>query len=131
LYVVTAPTVAANTPFTFVVPGQYTYNLIAVRATLTRGVGGLPNRSLQLAITDGTTTVAVSPATDVGTEPGTLTVTWAACSPAAVAAGPLGVSVGPLPLVTIPAGYNVIGSVVNGVVADQWTNAVVWYRYGP
>lgn len=121
-----ASAVAANTPFTLTVPGQRTWRVLSVVAVLSRAVGGTPNRALRLTITDGTNTVMSSPALDAGTEPGTLTVTWANATPTAVASAGTGVSLGPLPTITVLPGYVFSGSVTNGAVADQWTSAVVW-----
>jgi hypothetical protein len=129
--VVTAPAVGANVPFTFTVPGQQTWTILAVSATLSRAVGGTPNRALQLAITDGTTTVYVSPAADAGTEPGTLTVTWANATPSAVSSGATGISLGPLGPVVCAPGYVITGTVLNGVVTDQWTRAAIWVDEQP
>ena len=126
LTVVKAAPVAANVPFTFTVPGQYTWTLLAVSATLSRAVGGTPNRALQLAITDGTTTIYVSPAADAGTEPGTLTATWANATPSSIASGGTGVTLGPLGPLVLSPGYVITGTVLNGTVTDQWTRAAVW-----
>lgn len=121
-----AASVAANTPFTFTVPGQRIWRVLSIVATLSRAVGGTPNRALQLAITNGTATLALLPADDAGTEPGTLTVTWTNGIPASVASGATGVSLGPLPDMSLPPGYKLIGTVLNGVATDQWTAATVW-----
>lgn len=126
LNVYVAAAVAANTPFTFTVPGQRRWKLISVVATLSRAVGGAPNRALTLTITNGTNVIMASTATDAGTEPGTLTVTYANAQPTSVASGATGVTLGPLPVVTLLPGYVISGAVVNGAVADQWTRAVAW-----
>ena len=131
LTVVKAAAVAANTPFAFTVPGQQWWQLLAVSATLSRAVGGLPTRALQLTITDGTTTIYTSPAADAGTEPGTLTVTWADASPAAVSSGGTGVTLGPLGPLRLEPGYKITGTVLNGVATDQWTRAAVWVDENP
>lgn len=122
----TAAAVAANTPFTFTVPGQRIWRILSVVATLSRAVGGTPNRALQLAVSNGTQTILTSPADDAGTEPGTLTVTWANAQPAAVASGSTGVTLGPLPVLTIYPGYVLTGTVLNAQVGDQWTAARIW-----
>jgi len=67
-----------------------------------------------------------SPAADAGTEPGTLTCTWSNAQPSAVSSGGTGVTLGPLPQITLLPGYTITGQVVNGAAADQWTRAVVW-----
>lgn len=121
-----AASVAANTPWTLTVPGQRVWAVLSVVAVLSRAVGGTPNRALRLVITDGTNTVMASPATDAGTEPGTLTATWCNAQPNTVSSGSTGVTLGPLPAITVLPGYVFTGSVVNGAVADQWTSAVVW-----
>lgn len=129
LNVVKAAAVAANTPFAFTVPGNQRWHLLSVRAVLSRAVGGTPNRSLQLTVTDGTTAVYVSPAADAGTEPGTLTVTWTNAQPAAVASGGTGVTLGPLGELILLAGYVITGTVVSGAAADQWTTAAAWVDF--
>lgn len=131
LKVARAAAVAANAPFTITVPGQEIWTVIAVRAVLSRAVGGLPNRALQLTISDGTNVVITSPAADAGTEPGTLTVTWANASASAVSSGATGVSLGPLGPTRLTAGYVIAGTVVNGVATDQWTSAIAWVDYQP
>ena len=130
LWVTVAPAVAANTAFTFTVPGHQVWDVISVQATLSRSIGGTPNRSLRLQITDGTNAVVTTPATDAGTEPGTLTVTWTQAQPSAVSSGSQGVSMGPLARCLLPPGYRIIGTVLNGVAADQWTRAVCWWNDG-
>lgn len=130
MWVTVAPAVAANTPFTFVVPGHQIWNVLSVQAVLSRAAGGIPNRALQLAVTDGTHTVVTSPADDAGTEPGTLTVTWTQGQPSAVASGATGVSLGPFAVQTLPPGYKLIGTVLNGSASDQWTSAVCWWDDG-
>ena len=117
---------AANTPFTFTVPGAHTWKLLSVVAILSRAVGGTPRRALRLVITDGTNTIMASPAADEGTEPGTLTVTWSNAQPSSMSSGSTGVTLGPLPLLTLYPGYMLTGSVTNGAGADQWTSAVCW-----
>lgn len=122
----TAAAVAANTPFTLTVPGARRWNLLSVVGVLSRAVGGTPNRALKLSITDGTSTIFASPATDAGTEPGTLTATWANGNPAAVASGATGVTLGSLPSLLLLPGYVITGTVLSGAAADQWTSAVAW-----
>lgn len=126
LQVYRAAAVAANTPFTFVVPGQRTWRLLSVCATLSRAVGGTPTRALTLTIVAGPSTIMASAAADAGTEPGALTVTWANGQPAAVSSGTTGVTLGPLPVVVLHPGYVITGTVVNGAAADQWTAATAW-----
>lgn len=121
-----AAAVAANTPFTFTVPGQRIWRVLSVIATLTRAVGGTPNRALQLAISNGTVAILASPADDAGTEPGTLTVSWTNAQPNAVSSGGTGVSLGPLPVVVCQPGYVLTGTVLNAATGDQWTAAYAW-----
>lgn len=131
LKVVRATAVAANTPFTVTVPAQETWLVFSVCAVVSRAVGGVPNRAYQLALSDGTTTFVTSPAADVGTEPGTCTVTWCNGQPAAVASGATGVTLGPLTPVHLNPGYKLIGTVLSGTVTDQWTSAAVWVNFSP
>lgn len=131
LKVVRAAAVAANTPFVVTVPAQEIWRLQSVVGTLSRAVGGTPNRAVRLTITDGTSLVLASPAADAGTEPGTLTVTWANSTPTTSSSGATGTSLGPLPPLTCLPGYILTGTVLNGVAADQWTAAAVWVDYQP
>ena len=121
-----AAAVAANTPFTLTVPGQRTWKVRSGCATLSRAVGGSPTRAMRLTVTDGTNVVMASPAADIGTEPSTLTVTWTNAQPNAVSSGATGITLGPLPVITVFPGYVFTGTVTNGAVADQWTSAVMW-----
>lgn len=127
LYVVNAPAVPANTDFVFVVPGNQRWALHTVCATVSRQVGGLPNRQFQLTIRNGTDTLVVSPAADAGTEPGTCTVTWANCSPLSVASGATGIALGPIPEMTLFPGYTITGAILNSAFNDQWTIATAWF----
>lgn len=129
LKTVVAANVAANTPFTIIVPGTEIWTVLAVAATLSRAAGGVPTRALRLAISDGTRTVLTSPAADAGTEPGTLTATWTNAQPATSSSGGTGVTLGPLPTVTLLPGYSIVGTVIGGVAADQWTTASVWVDF--
>ena len=124
-----AAAVAANTPFTFRVPGHQNWRLHSIRAVLSRGVGGTPNRFVQLTISDGTNTFITIPGQDAGTEPGTLTISWANTSDTTSSSGSVGVSVAPMGQLFVPAGYTITGTVINGVAADAWTQAVAWYDY--
>lgn len=131
LNVYVAPAVAANTPWTLTVPAQVKWRVLSVVCVLARAVGGVPTRALRLVITDGTNTVMASPASDAGTEPGTLTVTWTNAQPNVVSSAGIGVSLGPLPVITVAPGYVFTGTITNGAVADQWTSAVVWVDESP
>lgn len=126
-----AAAVAVNTPFTVTVPAQEQWKVLSVCAVCARAAGGVPNRSFQLALTDGTNTFVTSPAADAGTEPGTCTVTWCNGSPSSVASGATGVSLGPLTPVNIVPGYQLIGTVLASAAGDQWTSAVVWVDESP
>jgi hypothetical protein len=127
----TARPVAANVPFTFTVPGQRTWRILAVTATLSRATGGLPTRALQLAVTNGTQTILASPAADAGTEPGTLTVTWTNAQPSAISSGGTGLTLGPFPPIVVYPGYVLTGTVLNAATGDQWTAAYAWVDENP
>ena len=131
LKVIRAAAVAANTAFTVTVPAQEVWRVLSVCAVVSRAVGGVPTRSFQLALSDGTSTFVTSPAVDAGTEPGTCTVTWCNANPAAVSSGATGVTVGPITAVVLNPGYKLIGTVLAGNAADQWTSAVVWVDESP
>lgn len=122
----TAAAVGANVPFTITVPGQRIWRILAVSATLSRAVGGTPNRALQLAVTNGTVTILTSPAADAGTEPGTLTATWTNAQPTVASSGSTGVTLGPLPVVSVYPGYVLTGTVLNAATGDAWTAAYFW-----
>ena len=127
--VIVATAVAANTPFVVTVPGQEKWRLIAVCATLSRAVGGTPTRSLKLTVTNGTDLLAASPADDAGTEPGTLTATWANAQPASSSSGGTGTTLGSIANLPLLPGYVITGTVISGAATDQWTRAVVWVDY--
>lgn len=122
-----AVAVGALTPFTFTVPAQYTWKLLTVVAVCSTHAGGAPNRAYRLTITDGTNAILSTPAADAGTEPATVTVTWANAQPSAITAGNVGVSLGPLAEKLLLPGYVITGTILNGVASDQWTSAVAWY----
>lgn len=126
LQVVTADAVAANDPFTIVVPGQQVWNVLSVRATISRDNGGTGTRTLVATVTDGTTQVVSSPVVDTAPDPGDLQVTWSAIATVASADADNPFTNVPLPAMVIPAGYTIIGSIVNPQPFDQWTLAVAW-----
>lgn len=117
------------TVFRFTVPGHQRWALRSVRANATRDVGGAPNRVYVLTITDGLTIVAQVGAADAGTEPGSCVITWADLPAASVASGNQGVTVAPLPPVMLNPGYEIIGAINNGALADAWDEAVAWYDF--
>lgn len=129
LTVAVAPAVAANTPFRFTVPGQQRWTIRTVYAVCATQVGGQPNRSYSLTLSDGTHTVAVAAAADAGTEPATVNVTWANVPSADVTAGTTGIVVAAFPAVVLPPGFTITGTIVAGVATDQWTLAVCWYDF--
>lgn len=115
--------------FTFVVPGRQRWSLRSVRADVARDVGGAPDRSYQLQITNGTSVVVASPADDAGDEPGTASITWVNANPSNVAAGNDGVIVAPLAPTKLTGGYVIVGTILNPTAADAWIRAVAWYDY--
>lgn len=119
----------ASTRFVFVVPGHQRWSLRSVFAEASRDVGGAPNRTYTLTITDGTTTVAQVGAADAGNEPGTCQITWANTPAASVFSGTQGITVAPLPPVTLNPGYDIIGEITNGAPADAWITAVAWFDF--
>lgn len=129
LTVAVAPAVAANVPFRFTVPGQQRWTVRSVVAVCATQAGGAPGRSFTLQVTDGTNTVALAGASDAGTEPATVTVTWANVPSSAVSSGTTGIVVAAFPNVVISPGYQLVGTVVAGVATDQWTHAVCWYDF--
>jgi hypothetical protein len=129
LQVVAAQVVGPTLGFVFVVPGHQIWRPRAFRAVAARGVGGAPARAYTLTITNGTDIVAVVGAQDAGAEPGTCSVTWAPTPAAVSASGAVGVSVAPLGLLVLPAGYVVTGAIVGAAPADSWVSAVCWVDY--
>jgi len=123
------PNPSGANPFTFVVPGHQRWKLLAVHATLNRAVGGAPNRSVNLTITDGTFTIATTGVQDLGTEPGVEIVTWTNVTPSAVAVGANAVAVGALPQLTLPSGYTILGTITNSVAGDGWFQPTAWYDF--
>lgn len=117
------------TVFRFTVPGHQRWSLRSIRANANRDVGGAPNRVYVLTITDGLTIVAQVGAPDAGTEPGTCVITWANTPGAAVAVGGAGFVIAPLPPVTLNPGYEIIGAINNGALADTWDEAVAWFDF--
>lgn len=123
------PDSVVGVTFTFVVPGHQQWALRSVRADCVRGIGGTPDRSYELQITNGTNVVVAVPAGDAGTEPGQASITWVDADPSVVAAGADGVIVAPLAPLLLPAGYTIVGTVLNPGVGDSWVGAVAWYDY--
>ena len=119
----------AHTTFTVTVPGQQNWQLRSVYAAVTRGSGGTPNRFYTLTITDQTHTLATVAAADAGTDPGTCTVTWADVGAASLGSGSAGVSLAPIPLLAIPAAYQLVVAIVNSVSGDTFTQVNCWYDY--
>lgn len=118
-----------DTQIHFVVPGHQTWSPRSFRGRASRDTGGSPGRSYSLVVTDGTNVVALVGADDNGTEPGFCDITWCDCPAATVANFNLGVTVAPLPAMSLPAGYTV-SLVINGAVgADTWVDAVAWYDF--
>ena len=127
---VTKLVLAANAQtFTFTVPGNQQWQMRSVVAVCSRAVGGTPNRSFLLSVTDGTNTVAALPAGDAGTEPGTCTITWADMLATSQASGGTGFVAAPLRLKPLAAGYQLTGSIVSAAASDKFTSAVAWYSY--
>lgn len=118
-----------DTQIHWVVPGHQTWSPRSFRGTAIRDSGGAPDRSYSLVVTDGTSVVALVGADDNGTEPGTCDVTWASCPAATIASGSEGISVAPLAVMKLPAGYTVSLVINNAVGGDQWDSAVAWYDY--
>jgi len=113
----------------FVVPGHRQWSLRSVVAVVETFPGGQPNRSYALSVSNGTDVVAQFGAVDGGTEPATVRITWADASNTLVAAGNIATVVAPAPQLILPAGYELIVTVVNPAVGDTITSAVAWYDY--
>lgn len=96
---------------------------------MTRDVGGAPDRAYVLTVTNGSDTVASSPADDSGDEPGTCTVTWANAPGAKVTAGSSGYVIAPLSLPALDSGYVVSGTIINPAAGDSWDFATAWYDF--
>lgn len=113
----------------FVVPGHQRWRPRAFHAVAHKEVGGVPDRSYVLNISDGTNVVASVGAVDDGAEPGTCEVTWAPTQAAHSASGATGVTVAPLAEFLLPPGYQIDLLMVNTVPGDQWVSAVAWVDY--
>lgn len=131
MYLTTAVPTApvSGTSFAFTVPGQQAWRVRSIVATVTRAAGGSPNRTYTLTVTDGTTTVAVVPADDLGTEPGTETITWADAPANDVTSGALSYVVAPMSLPALYPGYKLTGTIVGAVAGDTWLTVVCWFDF--
>lgn len=129
LFVNTNADLAGITTFQFVVPGRELWQLRSVFAEVTRAVGGTPDRSYALTVTDGTSPVARVGAPDAGDEPGLTSITWTDAAPSTTAAGGDGVVVAPLVRLDIDGGYVITGTIINPAPGDAFTLAVAWYDF--
>lgn len=120
---------ALSSTWQIVVPGDRTWKLRSVHATVLTQIGGQPNRLFRLDIGDGTNTVATIGAQDAGTEPATVELTWTDVPAGAVTVANLGISAAPLPNLVLQGGYIIQGTIVNGVAGDSWESALAWYDY--
>lgn len=127
LTVATVPDTLTATTFAFVIPGGERWDIRSVFAQAVKDTGGAPDRSFELTVTNGTDTVSAVGATDIGTEPGTIDVTWTNAPAQASAGGAHGVVLAPFNPPGLFPGYVVTGSIVQPAGADSWTNVVVWY----
>lgn len=123
------PNTISGTTFTFVVPGHQLWTIRSIVGVASTHAGGQPNRAYNLTVTNGATTVVAAAATDAGTEPATVTVTWANMPVSDVTAGNIGVSVGAMVLPTLEPGYVLTGTILGAVGGDAWSSAVAWYTY--
>lgn len=123
------PTDFTATRFAFTVPGPQTWRLRAIRATVNRDTGGVPDRAYLLSVTNETNVVAQTGAADAGGEPGTTSITWCDIPASALTAGTVGVVVAPLPTLRLESGYVLAGTILNPVGADAWVSAVAWYDF--
>lgn len=114
------------TVVTFVVPGHQLWVLRSIHADVHRAAGGAPNRGYVLKITDGTTTVIQVGAGDAGTEPGTMSLTFADVPASSTAAGAVGTVVAPLAALKLYSGYVITLTILNPAGADAWLDAAVW-----
>lgn len=129
LTVKAASVVGTVTTWSLTVPGNqlwYPRSFVAVASTT---VGGSPNRAYTLGITDGSNLVAKVGAADAGTEPATVTVTWANVPSAASTSGNIGTTVAPLPALILKPGYVITGTIINSHAGDTWASALCWYDY--
>lgn len=129
LQVNTKPNTISGTTFTFVVPGHQRWKVRSVVAVASTHVGGAPNRGYSLTITNGVTTVVASGASDAGTEPATVTVSWADMPVSSITIGNVGVSVGAVTLPWLEPGYVLTGTIIGAVAGDAWTSGTAWYDY--
>jgi hypothetical protein len=123
------PNTLSGTGFTFVVPGHQLWTVRTVVAVASTHVGGAPNRAFQLVVTRPPNTVIAAAADDAGTEPATVTVTWANVPASSIGAGNIGISVGAVAIPTLEPGYVITGTILNPAASDAWTAATAWYTF--
>lgn len=115
--------------FTFVVPGDQQWTIRTVCAVASTQAGGAPDRAFLLQVTDGTSLVASAGAADAGTEPATVTLTWANSAAGAIGVGNVGFVVAPFPNVVVHPGYVLTGSIVNPAAGDTYESATAWVDF--
>lgn len=117
---------APGVPFTFKVPGQYSWRLLSVLGVASRAAGGSGTRAFTLTLASGAQPLVIAPGVDTAPDPGVMNVTWANLQPGITALVSDGAMVIPFPVLVAPAGYVLTGAMVNPQPADQWTAATVW-----
>lgn len=125
LKIYTLPQQALAAPFTFTVPGQYDWRILSVLANSTRTNQAINTRTWVLSLNDDTTTIVSVPILDsaAGVVPARLM--WGGRTNSYVVTLAQAAGTAPLRDYVIPAGYNVVGSIV-GSAGSRWTSAALW-----
>lgn len=117
--------------FSFLVPGDKLWSIRSIVAVASTATGGAPARGYVLTVSTSTGPVLVVGASDAGTEPATVTITWANAPGSTVTAGAIGTVVAPFASPVLRPGYTIVGTIDNPAVGDTWVSATVWYDYTP
>lgn len=121
----------ASPTFAFLVPGDKLWAIRSIVAVAHTAIGGAPDRGYMLSVATSTGNVMVVGASDAGTEPATVTITWANAPGSTVTAGAIGTVVAPFASPVLYPGYTLTGTIDNPAVGDTWISATVWYDYTP
>ncbi|HET9247699.1 MAG TPA: hypothetical protein VFO15_17985 [Xanthobacteraceae bacterium] len=115
---VTSPAAGAN--FSFVTPGESTFALVALTATLVTSAA-VANRAATLNVSDGTTTLWSVEAGAVQTATSTVRYSWVTEYPAFPTTIVGGALVVPMAPTYLPPGFTIASSVALLDAGDQWS----------
>lgn len=117
--------------FTAQVPGQYAWRVLSVLAHASRANGGTGTRTFQLAVNAGALLLFNTAAVDGAPDPGVIAVCFAPVLTGQTVLASDGAITIPITDLELPAGYTVTGAILNPVVGDVWTDALVWVDQTP